>query len=83
MLLLHFVQALNRLTKLPGWARYDVRLGWRRQINEWLSLAIANGSKRAGKAMEELIGQMTPDQFNLARAEMLSAAGHQISDQKQ
>jgi TPR repeat protein len=50
---------------------------------QWLSLAIANGSKRAGKAMEELIGQMTPDQFNLARAEMLSAAGHQISDQKQ
>jgi uncharacterized protein len=50
---------------------------------QWLSLAIANGSKRAGKAMEELVKQMTPDQFNLARAEMLSAAGHHISDQQQ
>lgn len=48
---------------------------------QWLSLAIANGSKRAGKAMEDLVKQMTPDQFNRARAEMLSAAGHHMTEQ--
>ena len=30
----------NRLGKLPGWARYDLRLGWRRDLTEWLSLSI-------------------------------------------
>lgn len=45
---------------------------------QWLSLAVANGSKRAGTAMEELVKQMTPDQFNMARAEMLSSAGNSM-----
>jgi iron complex outermembrane receptor protein len=30
----------NRLGKLPTWARYDLRLGWRRDLSEWISLAI-------------------------------------------
>ena len=30
----------NRLGKLPSWARYDLRLGWRRDLTEWLSLSI-------------------------------------------
>ena len=50
---------------------------------QWLSLAVANGSKRAGKAMEELVKQMTPEQFNHARAEMLSAAGNQMQERQQ
>jgi TPR repeat protein len=50
---------------------------------QWLSLAVANGSKRAGKAMEELVKQMTPEQFNHARAEMLSAAGNEMQDRQQ
>ena len=50
---------------------------------QWLSLAVANGSKRAGKAMEELVKQMTPEQFNHARAEMLSAAGNQMQERPQ
>ncbi len=30
----------TRLGKLPSWARYDLRLGWRRDLTEWLSLSI-------------------------------------------
>jgi outer membrane receptor protein involved in Fe transport len=30
----------NQLDRLPSWSRYDVRVGWRRQINEWLTLAL-------------------------------------------
>lgn len=50
---------------------------------QWLSLAVANGSKRAGKAMEELVRQMTPEQFNHARAEMLAAAGNEMQERPQ
>jgi outer membrane receptor protein involved in Fe transport len=30
----------ERYGNLPGWARYDLRLGWRRDLTEWLTLSI-------------------------------------------
>jgi iron complex outermembrane receptor protein len=30
----------NRLDRLPGWARYDLRAGWRRAVTEWLTLSV-------------------------------------------
>jgi outer membrane receptor protein involved in Fe transport len=50
----------NRLGKLPTWARYDLRLGWRRELTEWLSLAIdATVYNFTGEKYEEVGGVST------------------------
>jgi len=50
----------NRLGKLPTWARYDARLGWRRELTEWLSLAIdATVYNFTGEKYEEVGGVST------------------------
>lgn len=45
---------------------------------QWLSLAHANGSKHAERAVRELLQRMTPAEVLRAKAEMLAAAGHQL-----
>jgi iron complex outermembrane receptor protein len=31
---------LEQYGKLPGWSRYDLRMGWRRALTEWLTVSI-------------------------------------------
>lgn len=46
---------------------------------QWLSLAHVNGSKRAEDTVKELLKAMTPEEVLRAKAQMLAAAGGQLS----